>query len=50
MDREKEKPTEAKETAEREGEKHLEPVLAWKTRDVERFQERIISQQKRKAS
>lgn len=32
------------------GEKHLEPVLAWKPRDVERFQERIISQQKRKAS
>lgn len=30
--------------------KHLEPVLAWKPRDVERFQERIISQQKRKAS
>ena len=32
------------------GKKHLEPVLAWKPRDVTHFQERIISQQKRKAS
>lgn len=30
-------------------EKHLEPVLAWKSRDGERFQERII-RQKRKNS